>query len=316
MPVISDHRHLVEDEDVTVIPSVGAIDDRVTAVERALGGPGQDYFVAALASGGGDDGASGLDWEHPLATMAAAFALVGDHGRIFVIGNVREQLLAPLGIQGVRIIGAAGGRTRHDDGARWYAPASVVADTPLLTLREQGWEVHNLLFVPPTDLPAIRFRRAEDATYPDGSHAIVRNCKFVGDSGTGIEDHGGCHHWLVEDCEFAGSATALPNGIKCVAGAGIAAPLRVTIRRCTFTAVTNAIQLPGTQCVVERNKFGAGTIIVTTHGGSGGNFVIDNQLPLAQANVNIAGGVRTHASDIVRNLSTDTAAATVGAVTS
>lgn len=285
----------------------------IVALERAARGPGVDLFVAALASGGGSDTNGGRSWEAPFATMAAAFAAAGDNDRIYFIGTIAEQLLAPLGVQGVKVIGAAGGRTRHDDGARWTSPAEPNATTPLLTLREQGWEVHNVLFVPPDDAPAIRFRRAESATYPDGSHAIVRNCKFVSDGETGIEDHGGGHHWLVEDCEFGSADTALTNGIKHVSGAGIAAPRRCTIRRCTFTGVTNAIQLPGTECVVKDNLFGAGTIIVNTAGGSGKNFVVGNFFPAAT--INNAGGYTTHAADIVRNFNLDTAATTVGAIT-
>jgi hypothetical protein len=244
--------------------------------------------------------------------MAVALDLAADNDVIRFVGTIKEQLLAPLGVQGVKIIGAAGGRTRHDDGARWTSPDSPAATTPLLTLREQGWELHNILFVPPADASAVRFRRAESATYPDGSHAIVRGCKFVSDGQTGIEDHGGCHHWLIEDCEFAGSDTVLTNGIKHVTGAGIAAPLRDTIRRCTFTAVTNAIQLPGTQCVVEENLIGQGTIIVDTSGGSGANFVVDNVFPDAEADIDNAHGYTTHATDIVRNFSADTSAMTVG----
>ena len=258
--------------------------------------------------------ADGLSWAHPLATMGEAFSRVADNDRVFFIGNIREQLLAPLGVQGVKLIGAAGGRTRHDDGARWYEPASATADTPLLTLREQGWEVHNVLMVPSADaVTCIRVRRAEDAVYPDGSHAIIRGVKFMGNDetpvGAGVEDHGGAHHVLVEGCEFHG----LTDAIKHTSGAGIAAPLRWLIRGNFFESNTNHLTLPGNACRVVGNIFDEATVNVDTSAGTaGGNFVLDNWFSNAEADISNSDGYTAHASDFWRNWSMNTAAQTVG----
>ena len=289
------------------VPLHNQANAEMRALDSLIRGPGLDLFVNTVT--GSDDNA-GTSWDAPLLTMAAAFALATDNSRIMWIGNIREQVLAPLGVQGLRIIAMAGGGNRHDDGARWYAPASPTAGAPLLTLREQGCEVHGGLFVPHTNSPAIRTRRAEDATYPDGSHAIIRGIKVVADTGTAIEDYGGCHHVLVEDCEFTGAETALPNGINS-ASTAIANPLRWTVRRNTFITVTNAINMPFTQSVVERNKFGAGTIIVETDGGDGANFVLDNYFPDATADYDTGHGYAADAADIWRNWVTDAADAIV-----
>jgi hypothetical protein len=273
--------------------------------------PGGSWMVDTV---NGSDSNTGGSWAAAFKTMAKAFTAVRDNDRISFVGSIREQLLAPLGIQGVSIIGGAGGRTRHDDGARWYSPASPAATTPLLTLREQGWELHNILFVPPAGAgsPAVRWRRAEDATYPDGSHGIISGCKFVGGV-TGVEDHGGAHHWLIDGCEFMGdlAGTAMTNAFTCVSGAGIAYPARHIIQNSLFRNVTNAIFLPGLECTIRGNFFEAGTLVVSTKGGGGKNWIIDNYFSDATADYDIGHGYNTEATDIWRNWVTDAAAPVV-----
>lgn len=271
---------------------------------------GGDVFVDTA---GGASGNSGGSFRAAFATMTAALAVVEDHGTIYVVGDVREQLLSPLGVQGVRIISAAGGRTRHDDGARWRDPASAVASTPLFTIREQGWELHNILFVPPASQTAVRLRRAEDATYPDGSHAVIKGCKFIGNDatpqGVGIESHGGSHHDLIEDCEFMG----LVDAIKHTTGAGIASPLRWEIRRSWFATNTNHITLPANQSQIEQNKFDPATVVINTSGGTEGkNYVVDNHFSDAEADIDNAHGYTGHAADVWRNFSANIAAMYVG----
>lgn len=272
---------------------------------------GDEIFVNTAS---GHDNNSGGGAQSPLDTMEEAFSrITKDHSVIYVVGDIREQLLAPLGYQGCRIVGLAGGMTRHDDGVRWRSPASPTADTPLLTLREQGWEVENILFVPASGISGVRLRRAEDATYPDGGHAILRGCKFIGDDaspvGVGVEDHGGCHHVLLEDCEFMG----LVNGIKHTTGAGIASPLRWQIRRNWFATNTNHLVLPANQSLVEENTFDPATVVINSSGGTEGkNYVLRNQFSDNEADIDNAHGYTGHAADVWRNYSANTAAMTVG----
>lgn len=272
--------------------------------------PGREYFVA---TDGGSDSYGGHDWNLPFATVAQAFSGMVSGDTLYVTGDVREQLLAPLGVQGGRVIGAVAGMTRHDDGVRWRSPASPTANTPLLTLREQGWEVENILFVPASGISGVRIRRAEDATYPDGSHAIIAGCKFIGDDaspvGVGIEDHGGSHHNLIDGCEFMG----LVDAIKHTTGAGIASPLRWQIRRSWFATNTNHLVLPGNQCRIEENAFDPATVVINTSGGTEGkNYVLRNQFSDAEADIDNAHGYTGHAADVWRNYSANTAADTVG----
>lgn len=275
---------------------------------------GLEIYVDTVGGSNNNSGTSG--WSDAKATMAAALAIATDNSTIYVVGDVREEVLSPLGVQGCRIVGSAGGNTRHDDGVRWREPASgATSGGALLTLREQGWEVSNILFVPKSDGTALRLRRAEDATYPDGSHALIRNCKFIGAAiatNKGIEDHGGSHHNVIEDCEFHTMQFAITHTV----GAGIASPLRWTVRGNRFSDCTNFIDLPGNECLVEKNKLfeDASALNIDTSGGTAGkNVVIDNYLATAQASVTVANGYVGHASDSHwRNFSNNTAAMTVG----
>lgn len=257
----------------------------------------------------------GTSWDDAFDTMAAGLLHAEDHATIYVIGDVREQLDAPLGVQGVKIVGGAGGHVRHDDGVRWRAPASPTADTPLLTLREQGWEVHNILFQldATNGTVGIRLRRAEDATWPDGSHAIISGCKFIGSddtpAGIGIQSHGGSSHDIIANNEFFGLVTAIAH----LTGAGIAAPLRWQILGNWFATNTNHIVLPANQSIIDRNFFDPATVVINSSGAAEGkNYVVNNQFSDALADIDNAHGYTGHAADIWRNYSADTAATTVG----
>lgn len=272
---------------------------------------------AVSTTEGDDDNNDGLTFRSPFASVERALEDVDDGDMVYVNGDIREQLLAPLGVFGVRIIGVTGGRPRHDGGVRWREPASPAA-TPLLTLREQGWELQNLLMVPRTGYSAVKLHRAEDATYPDASHAIFRGVKFIGNvaittaGGIGIEDYGGMHNVLIEDCDFANLISAIV-----ATNVSIAAPLRNTIRGNRFSLCENDIRLNGSGCIVEKNHFltkyhasSHPTTVNLAYTGAGTypNRVVDNYFADAAADVTIAKGYKPSTGDVWRNYVTDTAA--------
>lgn len=276
---------------------------------------GQTYFVNTVTGSDGNNGLSPTfsgNGDGPKATVASVFALLADNDVVYIKGVVAEEVVAPLGVQGVTLIGNTGGRTRHDDGVRWKEPASgATTGGALLTLREQGWTVRNILFVPKSDGTALRIKRNEDAVNPDGSHCIIQGCKFIGAAVAtckGIEDVGGSHHVLVEDCEFMTLANAIQN-----TSTAIANPLRWLIRRNWFNDCTAYITLPATQCIVADNYFmsnPSGNVIVMS-AGVGGNMVLKNFFPDTNANITSGNGYDGVAGDIWRNYSTDTAAESV-----
>lgn len=269
---------------------------------------GSVWFVNTNADTDGYDGTSPST---PFQTMQAALNVVGDNDVIYFIGKVREQLVAPLGVTGVRIVGVPGGNVRDDDGAKWYTPASPVAGKALLELREQGWELHNFLMTPDaTGGACVKAHRAESATYPDSSHFILNNMRFVSPgSGTpiGVEDVGGNHHYIIQNCEFQ----SLTSAIIC-SSTSIAVPLRNTIRGCNFYGNTNDIATSLSYSLLDGNRhFSDNTVTVNTtyNSSQGGNNVITGcNFPNAAADIDPAHGYTGASTDLwEQNFATDQA---------
>lgn len=234
----------------------------------------------------------------PFKTMAQALAVAGSNDVIYFLGVVREQLVAPLGVYGVSIVGAAGGNVRDDNGAKWTYPASgAVAGKALLALREQGWSVSNFLMTPePTSGAAVKLNRAEDATNPDASHFRATGMRFVGIDVTttyGIQDVGGCSNVLIEDCEFYLITTGLYSSSQ-----AIAVPLRWKVRGNRFLQNMNDIIVPSSYGIFEGNRFmsSAATEKVEISGG-GFNIVTGNIFPDAAADIDPAHGYDGNATD-------------------
>jgi hypothetical protein len=266
-------------------------------------GAGDSWYVDTV---GGADGGSfdGKSWAQPFATVGHALTHVGDNDVVYIVGDVREEVEAPLGVTGVKLIGAAGGNTRHDDGVRWREPASgATTGGALLLFREQGWEVHSVLFVPKSDATALQLKRREDGVDPDASHAVIRGCKFIGAATAtclGIEDDGGCHHVLVERCEFFTLDSAIVNTSTTIAN-----PLRWVIRDSIFMDNDEHIDMPFTESVVKDNIFDEATVNVEVDGGAGGNFVVDNYLSDDAGDITNGNGYAAHSTDIWRNYPAD-----------
>jgi hypothetical protein len=264
---------------------------------------------------------AGATPDRPFRTMQEAFdhiANVGEsNGILYWLGDVREEVLTPLGVYGWKIVAAHGGRPHHStDGgvvvrgnsASWREPASgATTGGALLTLRTQGWEIWGGTFVPKSDATAIRLRRAEDATYPDASHALISGVRItVGTAATtiGIEDHGGCSHVTVRRCEFETLATAMAH----TTGAGIDAPNLYVIEDNFFTRNTNHIVLPLDQSRILRNTMDEATANIDIRAGlEGENFVLENQFGNNENEIAENDGYFGHAnnSDVWRNWAAD-----------
>lgn len=248
-------------------------------------------------------------------TMEQALDAVGDNDVIYFWGKVREQLVAPLGVQGVTIIGAAGGQVRDDDGAKWYAPASPVAGQALLELREQGWSMQNFLMTPDSTAGAcIKAHRAESATYPDSSHFQAINMRFVGAGGYGIQDVGGNSNYLIQGCKFQ----SLAKGIYCSSTA-IAVPTRNQILNNEFYGNDDDIESSLIWSTIEGNRFhtaGDGTHTVinsASNSGQGSNNIINlNWFNNAAADIDPAHGFTGTTTDLWSNYTNNQAALQVG----
>ncbi len=207
----------------------------------------------------GSDGNSGKSPLTPFATVARAFEFIKSYDIVVVDGVITEQVLAPLGVFDVTVIGAANlprqatsSGVPTGGGAYWKAPSSPTAATALLTLREQGWSIANIAFQPHTSSPCIEGIRAESATYPDPSHLLIDGCLFIdGTTGIGFQDSGGCSDVKIMNSRFQSLATA----IKGVAGAGIADPLSHVYQNNFFNQNTNDIVIGCSYGQIIGNRF-------------------------------------------------------------
>lgn len=276
-----------------------------------LAGPtvfGKVWFVNPSAPGNGQ----GNSPSAPFTTMARAFAAAGDNDVIFFKGTIREQLVAPLGVTGVTIIGSVGGNVRDDDGAKWTTPASgAVAGQALLELRQQGWILSNFLMTPDaTGGACVKAHRAEDATYPDSSHFVMDGMRFVGAGGTpiGVQDVGGNHHYVIRNCEFQTLTTA----ILCSSTA-IAVPLRNKILGNSFYANTNDIDSAQSYALIQNNRFMTDTTKTVVIAGGGNCMVTGNVFPNGFADIDPAHGYDGNSTDVwTGNLVIDQAAFVFG----
>lgn len=240
---------------------------------------------------------------------------------LIVIGGVlREQFVAPLDVYDVSVIGAANrprqstsGGVATGGGATWMAPTSPVALTPLCEIRAQGWSFENISFTPHTSSAAIRLTRSASVDTIDASHAIISNCLFGGQGGSGqigVEDNGGCGFVLMENNRFmdlTGTAILSLN-------TGAAVPQRWELRRNHFNRNTNAIAISSSKGLFEWNIFNQAAndannkVNLVSIGGQGDlNMVLHNIFSDVVANITIAKGYKPGTTDVWRNWGTGAA---------
>lgn len=251
----------------------------------------------------GSDGNDGLSPQTPMLTMTAVFAKLNSGDIIHMTGNITEQLSTPVGIFDVTIIGE-GNLPRNADAfdtnngytaATWKFPTSPTAATPLLTIRQQGWRLYNILFsgslASTAHVLLFRDGGAGDAER-DASHAHIIGCRFDGGV-VGVQDSGGCAFVQIQGNLFRGFTTA---AINAVTGAGIGTLLCWNIEHNRFNGNTNSVILPLNQGTVWYNMFGNFTTLsLSLTGGSGNNKVTQNYLT---GTYSVAGGyVRAAAAD-------------------
>lgn len=263
------------------------------------------WYVDTVNGNNANDGTS---WTSAFGTMAQALAKVQSFQRILFTGKVREQLVAPLGVYGVTIEGAAGGAPRTDLAASWLAPTSPTATTPLLQLREQGWTLANFLMTGPTDDACVKLSRRENATYPDASHAVFSGMQFQGGF-IHIEDDGGSFNVRVDNCVFM-LAAGVGGGAIVSTSTTVAAPYKWQITNSTFQSNVNHIVMPFNKAIIGGNGSGntfsaATTAVINLTGGTAPNMVVNNAFSIAAADFDPAGGVTGVTGDTWSNTLSD-----------
>jgi len=260
------------------------------------------YYVDTNIAASG----SGRGWGDAYKTMAEAFAVVTNGAVIYMRGKVREQLVTPVNIFDVSVVGS-GNRPHHADAtptggqyaaATWTTPAVGATTAALCKVIQQGWRFENILFAGPTDhacLVLFRNNGAGDAER-DASHSVVRGCRFA----SGLD---GIHVVEVSNVLIEGNRfhDLTGHAVKGVAGSGIANPLRGTFRDNIIGGCANGFYVSCNQWVISANVFDDGgtptstTVLDTKGAGANGanNIVYGNVLQVATANFNtpdVVGG--------------------------
>lgn len=243
---------------------------------------GSTYYVNATS---GVDARSGKSWRKSFLTMAKAFSVVASGDTIVFAGKVREQLVTPVNVFDVTVVGT-GPRPRHADSApvggntaanTWTTPVTPAAGAPLVRVLQQGWKFENILFAGPTDVHALNasielFRDAGAGDLErDASHASIVNCRFA--SGyKHINDVGGCYGVLVKGNRFVSAGNFAILGVGNI-GVGQSA---WEITENTFDENVNGVMIAGFACNINYNAFSDGgtpntTVVLNTNNGGGAN---------------------------------------------
>lgn len=247
---------------------------------------GNNYYVDATRSASGD----GSSWANAYNTMQAAFNKIGSGDTIRFVGKVVEQLVTPVQVFDVKVIGM-GTRPRHADStptggnthaSQWGPPASgAVAGQATVNVLQQGWHFENILFtMESSTAPGIQLSRnaASGNSERDASHVKIVGCKFAGagiairfgESGVYTEI---VNNALIEDNDFLSNTTAIAEG-----AVGLQTTAKIIGNR--FQTCTNDIVLAASHARIVGNIMSlAPTSSIKIDGGTGSNQVHGNYLP-------------------------------------
>lgn len=273
-----------------------------------FGPVGRDWYVDGNQ---GSASGSGYNWEEARLTVASVFTdsdfRSGD--RIFIKGNIREELTAPAGIFDVAIIGA-GYKPRHADAhtsaggyngmATWRDPASGATAVPHLILQQQGWLVYNIMFaMGGTNTAGVQCFANTDSgdAERDASHSMIIGCHFRG-SGIGVQAHGLPNDLVIEGNTFDNLTTCISSTV----GAGAKTLRYARIRGNYFADSTNGIVGGFNRADISGNRFMATMTKEIDLTGGEGNVVTQNVF-MNNYDANVASG----ATDMwYNNVSLDT----------
>lgn len=262
---------------------------------------GRAWFVDPNHGAGGN----GRSPKSAFTTMQAAFNSVQSGDIIYFVGKLTEQLVTPVQIFDVTVIGC-GNRPRHADatpdggnwaGSQWGTPASGgVAAQATVRVLQQGWRFVNILFTAiDTNAACVELVRnaAAGDLERDASHASFFGCRFVG-AGIGIGIGAASYTELLFNVQVNGNV--FQDMTTAIGGVGqLNQPV---IENNYFVTNTNHINLPIEGGLIINNVFNTHTTqSVKLSGGIGTrpNIITKNYF---SGTYSTGGGYTTHgASD-------------------
>lgn len=223
------------------------------------------------------DGSSGVDGDgrspaQAFATMEQAFDRVASGDIIYFVGKIQEQLVTPVQIFDVTVVGC-GNRPRHADAtpaggnwaaAQWGAPSGGTAAQATVRVIQQGWRFVNILF-----------------TAIDANAACV---EVVRNAGSGDDERDGSHCEIL-NCRFAGAGIGVRSG---VAGSFTEIAFNVLVQNCTFNNMTLAMSgINGNGWQIRNNTFFGNTANITM--ALQNSFIVGNMIGPFTAAANSGG---------------------------
>lgn len=243
---------------------------------------GRAWFVDTAYGGNGD----GKSPKTAFSTMARAFAAVASGDIIYFVGKVTEQLVTPVDVFDVTIVGA-GNRPRHADStpvsgnyaaSQWGAPATGgTAAQATVRVLQQGWRFVNILFTA-IDTNAAMIELVRNAASGDAERD-ASHCEIIG-------------------CRFAGAGIGVGIG----AASFTELLFNVSIKDCTFSGLTTGIggvgQLNEAQIIGNRFIQNTNHIKVSAEG----SVISDNILAgFTTKGIDLSGGIGTDANIVTKN---------------
>lgn len=257
---------------------------------------GRAWFVDPSYGGNGN----GKSPSQAFATMDQAFDSVASGDIIYFVGKIVEQLVTPVQIFDVTVVGC-GNRPRHADStpsggqyaaAQWAPPASGgTAAQATVRVLQQGWTFANILFTSiDANAGCIELVRnaASGNDERDASHATIVDCRFSG-TGIGVKLGASGYTENVFNALIQGNTfNNMTKGISAALGNGI------QIRDNVFFGNTAHITAALQNSFIVGNYIGQFTASgnsggIDLNGGAGTNVVTKNYL---SGTYSIAGGYR------------------------
>lgn len=277
----------------------------------------------------GSNSNTGRAPDSAFGTIARVFELIDSYDIIVLSGVFREQVVAPVGVFDVTIMGAANkprqatsGGVATGGGASWLAPSSPTAATPLLELIRQGWVLSNIQMAPVASSACVRLTRSATVDLTDAGHAVFDNMYMVGGgaNGIGIEDNGGCGYVLVSNSRFQGLGDTAIKSLNTAAAVPLGWQIGTKTGPNRFQQNLNDIKMSLSYGAIENNKFmtaGSGatnkiisTTFISTQGGN--NQILLNQFSNTEAEIAPGNGYTGAATDTWMNYVNNQAALAFG----
>lgn len=224
---------------------VDLIANKIFQSNNGIQNKGRAWFVDPAYGGSGN----GRSPDKAFSTMQQAFDSVASGDIIYFVGKIVEQLVTPVQIFDVTVIGC-GNRPRHADAtpaggnwaaSQWGPPASGgVAAQATVRVLQQGWRFANILF-----------------TAIDANAACI---EIVRNAGAGNAERDASHASIL-GCRFAGAGIGVRSG---VAGLFTEIAFNVEVAGCVFNGMTTAMSgINGNQWHIHDNVFATNTSQIT-----------------------------------------------------